>query len=342
LIRRVVAFAILAAAIACGGGPSQPTPSPLPAPTPPTPPPSQTDLWIVAGRVIALGDARPVGNARVTSEVGSETLSDGNGGFRVSGTTAPASPSLHRFTVDAAAYMPRTAYIRYRIGARTDITFDLIPLAAPFSIDFYRALVRNGLEGAGRLEPLRRWTSDPRFYVRTVDQTGKPIEPEVVATVLQTIPDAVRQFSGGRLTVAQLETGTETRPATNLWINVHILRDPASEFCGRSKIGANPGEIELWDDRCACGSVKIRPSTIAHEVGHALGFWHVPGDGHLMAASSRGCPAPQLSEQERFHAALAYQRPPGNVDPDADPPEAFWAQLQPGRDPAPTVSCPLR
>jgi hypothetical protein len=341
LIRRAVACAFLAAAVACGGGPTEPTPPLVPPPTPPTPP-AQGDLWTVRGRVVALGDARPVSGARVTSEVGVETLSDGNGAFRVAGNVAPQSASLHRFTVDAATHMPRTAYIRYRLGARDDITFDLIPLAAPFSIDFYRALIRNGFEGAGRLEPLRRWTSDPRFYVRTVDQDGRPIEPEVLATVLQTIPDAVRQFSGGRLTVAQLETGTETRLPTNLWINVHILRDPSSEVCGRAKIGANPGEIELWDDRCACGSVKIRPSTIAHEVGHALGFWHVPGEGHVMAASTRGCPSPQPSEQERFHAALAYQRPPGNVDPDADPQEAFWAQLQAGRDPAPTVSCALR
>ena len=64
---------------------------------------------------------------------------------------------------------------------------------------------------------------------------------------------------------------------TTGWINVNILRDPASDVCGRAKVGVDPGEITLYDDRCGCGSQKIRGRTIAHEVGHALGFWHIAG-----------------------------------------------------------------
>jgi len=33
--------------------------------------------------------------------------------------------------------------------------------------------VRNGHETPARLEPLRRWTTNPRFYVRSADQNGQ-------------------------------------------------------------------------------------------------------------------------------------------------------------------------
>ena len=63
-----------------------------------------------------------------------------------------------------------------------------------------------------------------------------------MAVVLGSIPEAVRQFTGGVLSVAQLEV----------------------------------------NDRCNCGSVKISGGLVAHEVGHALGFWHVANDRNVM------------------------------------------------------------
>jgi hypothetical protein len=53
-----------------------------------------------------------------------------------------------------------------------------------------------------------RWMTAPSFYVMTVDQNGRPIEPEVLAVVLDALRRAVRDFTGGTLTVAALETGT--------------------------------------------------------------------------------------------------------------------------------------
>ena len=92
-----------------------------------------------------------------------------------------------------------------------------------------------------------------------------------------------------------------------------------AEYCGRAYVGSTRGEIELVDDRCHCGSNKISGAIVAHEVGHAMGFFHVSDRGSLMYPYIPGnCPPGRLSELERYHSAVAYSRTRGNADPDAD------------------------
>jgi hypothetical protein len=330
---------------ACGGAsPGSPTPStppPTPTPTPAPPPPTSTERWAISGQVVATGSRRPIGGARVASELGPATQADAAGAFRLgSDANPPFTP--HAFTVDADGYLSRKAYVRWENGVRSGIAFDLIPLAAPFSIDFYRALVRNGHEAPGQLEPLRRWTANPRFYVRSADQNGRPIEPEVMAVVLGSIPEAVRQFTGGVLSVAQLESGPETRQPAPGWITINIVRDMSLPYCGKAFVARDPGEITLVNDRCNCGSVKISGGLVAHEVGHALGFWHVADDRNVMYNTHpSGCPAVNLTADERFHAGLAYLRPPGNRDPDLDPQTTEAQQIRAGGGADRPVICGL-
>lgn len=57
-----------------------------------------------------------------------------------------------------------------------------------------------------------------------------------------------------------------------------------------------------------------------HEVGHAVGFFHVLDKRSLMSAFNEGgCRAGSLSAAESFLAAIAYSRPRLNTDPDHDP-----------------------
>ena len=53
-------------------------------------------------------------------------------------------------------------------------------------------------------------------------------------------------------------------------------------------------------------------------MGHALGFFHTSSTDDLMFNTVRVCDG-AVSSRERLHAAIAYSRPIGNVDPDSDP-----------------------
>ena len=87
------------------------------------------------------------------------------------------------------------------------------------------------------------------------------------------------------------------------------------EVCGQALVGATAGQIWLDGSRlCNLASV------VAHELGHALGFWHVDAPGALMFPRDRESNiADAPTELERRHMAIAYKRPRGNLDIDVDP-----------------------
>jgi len=187
---------------------------------------------------------------------------------------------------------------------------------AGFSLDFYRAFVRNGFEAPEDLQPLRRWTVAPRVYVQTTEASGQLVDPAVVALVRDLLEAGVPAWTSGQLALAAFETGPEARDEVDGWIRVLFERAPDEAWCGRSFVGADPGRIRFNLDRCGCGGVP--PHTVLHELGHALGFWHTPS-GVMVAQNPGGCVRDAVTDLERAHAWIAYQRPVGNLDVDRDP-----------------------
>jgi len=139
--------------------------------------------------------------------------------------------------------------------------------------------------------------------------------------VYDTIPGAVSDWTSGKRSVGVLEHGPATRERRDGWIIVNFVRQQSGgDVCGQSFIGELAGMIQLVDGACNCGSITLPRQVVAHEVGHAMGFFHVSDPGSLMyPQASRNCTNVTPSAAERFHTGVAWSRVPGNSDPDLDP-----------------------
>ena len=316
---KIVGAIALVVAASCGGG----SPSPAAPSTPVTPvtPAAPTNTWSVAGRLVETIGRRAIEGAQIAPAWDlPPAIAGGDGAFQLGAVANPPS-TPYKLTVSGSGLITREVWVTWERGARTDVTLDAIRDAAPFSMEYYRQLVRGTYDQPGAPWPVLRWTTSPKFYVKTVDQNGRAIEPEVLVVVLDALARAVPAYTGGTLNAAAIETGTGLRPEAEGWINVDIVRNPNERsICGTALIGANPGTITLYNDVCSCGSRKIPGATVMHEVGHALGFFHVPDRNSVMFPFIPGnCPPGDLSAAEKYHSAIAYSRPRGNREPDNDP-----------------------
>lgn len=313
-------MAALAAACSSSSGTDSPTtPSPTgPSPTEPSPVPTPTGPATVTGRVTSIHDGTPLSGLQVAS--GDTSVTTGADGMF---TLQLSSSGLRRFDITGSDILARTFY-----SSETTVSTTVIRLApeTPFDPAYYRQLLRDGLEHPGALRELRRWTVPVNLYVRTVDEANQPMPPAQVAFARQIIAETIPVWTDGRVTVASIEQGPETRLGLLGWITV-IWPNPIDQgVCGRSTIGGNRSFIALnyLVPGCNCGSA-MRPSTIRHETGHAMGFWHTDRSDDLMSASGTSQCDLMPTARERFAAAIAYQRPFGNADPDADPPTPLAA-----------------
>ena len=148
--------------------------------------------------------------------------------------------------------------------------------------------------------------SQPNFHIKSSlrlrgNSTYRFSRSEI-ETIRRAIPNAVSQATGEPW-AGVITSGSDWRDQ-NGWVDVAPIGDALSFACGLADVGFLNGTILLNVDaleRCDLESVTV------HEVGHALGFFHVLDLGdYIMSPHLTDIP-PDFHEEEQYHARLGWE-----------------------------------
>ena len=187
-------------------------------------------------------------------------------------------------------------------------------LSNGFEPEFFRAFVQNAFEAPDHLEPVRKLRGPLQVYLQTRDNHGAVVDAATLHMTERTVIDMAPIWSGGRIGVAAVARGIETREAVSGWITVKWNADPPAGSCGRSTVGVDGGFIELnVSGACSCGlATAVYPRLVRHELGHAMGYYHTDRLDDVMYGQSIAFSQCDTlpSERERRHARFAYLERP--------------------------------
>ena len=193
----------------------------------------------------------------------------------------------------------------------------------PFQLALWRELIFDAYDCPRDDSCSRRWggravedritvvlPSQPNFHIRTTVRFAARtyrFTRSHVQTIEDAIRDAVGQTTGERFDGRITTSSTSSRDQDG-WIDIIPVGNDFWEDgvgpCGAANVGARNGTILVNVDRlddCDLLSVAM------HEVGHALGFFHVLDLGdYIMSPFLSGIP-PVFHNDEQYHARLAWE-----------------------------------
>ena len=183
---------------------------------------------------------------------------------------------------------------------------------------FYNHLIYNAHDEPGDLSgrvSMVLSTTSPNVYIRTTN-----LSTFKLAALHQEIPRIIAAVTGAPY-AGRVSAGQDRVDAAG-WITIRVVTlDEATphqehgEWCGLAHVGADPGSVWILSPNervCAWGDFD---TVLSHELGHALGLWHVRDDDAMMSEFSWA--ATTFSDRERYHSALAYARGRGKPWDDA-------------------------
>lgn len=318
---RSLAFALAGALLlvyGCGDGPSRPLPVAPSGPDRPL-------RWLDVPERIGVGRGERVSLTLHLSEpVEQPTLSVSYGFSRhisIEDLSSPR-PGVVRFTIRGRLFgelrvQLEAEAIGYEIAV-AELT--VVVTGGDFSFNeskIWRELAFNALEcpnaftcdGALESRTLQVLdTPSPNFYIRTHSGTNtERVSPALAAQIRELIREIVPRITGMPF-AGRIESGASDRNRAG-WITV-ILTPPGGErevppdpggACGLSKVGELPGRIFVVQS-ADCDDAL---TTLRHEIGHAMGFWHVEDTRLLMHLGTT--PGTDLTPVEQELMNLAYR-----------------------------------
>ena len=105
------------------------------------------------------------------------------------------------------------------------------------------------------LRSLRRWTQAPNIYLRTIDDSGRPMDAATLDMTEGVIRQTASLWTGGRFGVGIVERGTDTRQSVAGWITVVWISSPEYGEILR----ARRGRRQRWGARAVRqGQLSVR------------------------------------------------------------------------------------